>query len=220
MVKFQKKKDKFILNAGGGTLLTLFSLFLFGIGYSSWNIIEDNKSFFDINVGVGNLINLDNYFTTPKVDHFQISPAGIVTDETITYSGKIKITTNLLLKSGLVLDYKELKNSITFKFEIVNKGSFNFFSEQFMGSTNPNIDYAFYEKGQTPTYSTVASLISDNLISSKATYTNDNIQNLDYISIDLVYSFDFTNYKTDFKTQVYDKLGNNPLTFDLNIGII
>ena len=51
-------------------------------------------------------------------------------------------------------------------------------------------------------------------------YSNSSLQTIESVSMSLIYYFDFSNYKDNFQKQIYDNLGNDPLSFDLNIEVI
>lgn len=89
-----------------------------------------------------------------------------------------------------------------------------------MGSLNPNLKYSFYIEKETPTYQNSVSTINDNLIGSSISYSNNSLQNINTISISLVYEFDFSNYKSNFETQIYNNLGENPLSFDFSAEVV
>lgn len=204
----------------GGLLLSLCNLSLIGVAFSAWVYGSINSENGNINISVGNVVNLSEYISTPTINVFEVCPTGIVVDETICYAGEINIKTDLSLKNGLLSKRTDIKNSLNLKIEIRNNGTFNFFSKEYMGSFNPNLKYSFYIENETPIYQNSVSTINDNLINSSITYSNNSLQNINAISISLVYTFDFSNYKSNFETQIYNNLGENPLSFDLSVEVI
>lgn len=191
-----------------------------GVGFSSWVIGPLSSADVNIDVSVDDFINLGEYISTPVIDSFKICPSGLVIDETICYTGEILVNTNLLLKNGLLIKRKDLTETLNLKIGIKNKGGFNFFSELYMGSLNPPVKYSFFENGITPNYLNTSATIENDLITTEVTYSNNLLQTIESISLNLIYYFDFSNFKKDFQSQIYDKLGSAPLSFDLNIEVM
>lgn len=206
--------------SSGGLLLSLCNLSLIGVAFSTWVYGSTNSANGNINIDVGVVVNLSEYISTPTINAFEVCPIGIVVDETICYAGEINIKTDLLLKNGLLKKRKDIKDLLSLNIEITNNGTFNFFSKEYMGSLTPNLRYSFYVGSETPTYLNSRCNINDKLINSTISYTNSSLQDIETISINIVYSFDFSNYKTNFKTQIYDNLGDSPLSFDLSVEVI
>lgn len=213
-------KNSVLTKFGGGLLLSLCNLSLIGVAFSAWVYGSINSENGNINISVGDVVNLSEYISTPTINAFEVCPTGIVVDETICYAGEINIKTDLSLKNGLLKKRTDIKDSLNLNIEIKNKGTFNFFSKEYMGSLNPNLKYSFYIESDTPTYQNSISTINDNLIDSSITYSNNSLQNINIISISLVYAFDFSNYKSNFETQIYNNLGENPLSFDFSVEVI
>ena len=124
------------------------------------------------------------------------------------------------MKNGLLAKHKDLTETLNLKIGIKNKGSFNFFNKLYMGSLNPTVMYSFFENGIAPNYLNTSAMIENDLINTEVTYSNNLLQTIESISLNLIYYFDFSNFKNDFQSQIYDKLGSNPLSFDLNIEVI
>lgn len=213
-------KNSVLTKFGGGLLLSLCNLSLIGVAFSAWVYGSINSENGNINISVGDVVNLSEYISTPTINAFEVCPTGIVVDETICYVGEINIKTNLLLKNGLLLKRTDIKDSLNLNIEIRNKGTFNFFSKEYMGSLNPNAKYSFYIEKETPTYLNTTCSINGDLIDSSISYANNSLQNIETISIILIYRFDFSNYKSNFETQIYNNLGEAPLSFDFNVEVI
>lgn len=207
-------------NFRGGVLFLLFNISLIGVGFSSWVYTSIKNANHNINIEVGNIINLGEYFSEPEINTFEVCPTGLVVDETICYKGEISLKTNILLKNGLLSKLNNITETVNLSIKIVNKGTFNFFSNLYMGSLNPNIKYSFFEIGNSPNYLDASASINNYLIKTDISYSNSSLQTIESVSMSLIYYFDFSNYKDNFQKQIYDNLGNDPLSFDLNIEVI
>ena len=203
----------------GGVLSFLAFLSCFTIGFSSWQYGEHTADNKQLNIEIGNFVNLSTYLTTPVVEYFEVCPTGLVVDETIVYAGNIVINTNLKLKDGLLSNYDNSCTNFDFRFILITNGTFNYFTSDYMGSITPGVDYSFYLDGYDPIYTTTISNINNNIIESQLSLSNDSLQTINNINLSIVYKFDFTMYKSNFNTSIYENLGNNPLSFMINMEI-
>lgn len=214
----KEKRIKFEVLGGGLSFLAFLSCFT--VGFSNWvhiNIKDDNSK---LNVDIGKFINLSEYLNAPSVNYFEVCPTGLVVDETITYTGTITINTKILLKDGLLNNYDSTLTSLGFKFLITNNGTYNYFVSNFMGGTNsPEVQYSFYLDNNTPFYNLTTSTISGNSIISELIFNDPLLQTYENINLNVIYSFDFSSYKDNFKADIYDHLGENPLSFMMNLEV-
>lgn len=166
---------------------------------------------------VGNVIDLRNYLSTPTVDVFQVCPSGLVVDETIVFTGTLSIATTLTLsgENGFLGVLDENATSFGFDLSITSTGTFNFFVAAYMGSSTPSISYSFFEPDTTPAYSSASATLSGDMLTASIAYENASLSSLSSLNLSLSLSFDFSSYKNSFQTDVYDKLGDNPMAFDL-----
>ena len=145
----------------------------------------------------------------------------MVVDETIEYLGNISIKTTLLLNTGILEKKPDLASSINFELNLINNGSFNYFQSEYMGATSsPIIKYAFYENDVIPSYTNSTASIYGNQISTLLSYSDDLLNTYESINIEVVYSFDFTSYKNNFETQIYNNIGSTPLSFTLQMKVL
>lgn len=78
---------------GGGLLLSLTSISLIGVGFSSWVIGPLSSAEVDINVYAADIINGDYFsISTDDIKMFTLGPSGLVKDETIVNESSIEIS--------------------------------------------------------------------------------------------------------------------------------
>lgn len=89
----QKIQKEHLRKVRGGLLLSLTSISLIGVGFSSWVIGPLSSAEADINVYAADIINGD-YFSISSNDikMFTLGPSGLVEDETIVNESTIEIS--------------------------------------------------------------------------------------------------------------------------------
>lgn len=110
-------KNSVLTKSGGGLLLSLCNLSLIGVAFSAWVYGSINSENANINISVGDVVNLSEYISTPTINAFEVCPTGIVVDETICYAGEINIKTDLSLKNGLLKKRTDIKDSLSLNIE-------------------------------------------------------------------------------------------------------
>lgn len=84
---------KNIFKKFGGLLLSLCSISLSGVGFSSWVIGPLSGAEVDINVYAADVINGDYFsISTDDIKMFTLGPSGLVKDETIVNESSIEIS--------------------------------------------------------------------------------------------------------------------------------
>lgn len=86
---------------GGGCLLSLCSISLLTIGFSSWVYTAVSSADFNVNVTVGNIRSAD-MFTVSSVNMFALGPNGMVKDEQIVTASSI--VANISIDNSLAYD--------------------------------------------------------------------------------------------------------------------
>lgn len=87
------------------------------------------------------------------------------------------------------------------------------------GTSNPIVRYAFFLDNASPQYNSATSTISGNSIKTELNLNDSQLQTYDSINLEVSYDFDFSSFKDDFQASIYDKLGDNPLSFLINIEV-
>lgn len=199
-------------------LLYLGLLTAFTVGFSSWAIIHDSKINSNVNAQFGEVKNISDYIKPLTFKTFDICEHGLVVDETIVYKANIEISTVLTIKDGILTANKSITNSFKLDVNVVNKGTFNFLNAVYLGSQTPSVSYGFNETSFIKDKQVVSNLNADSL---KSTFVCDtpNLTNITTLNFVMSFEINFVNNQADFKTTIYDQLGNNPLGFDVNMGV-
>ena len=100
-------------NSRGGCLLSLCSVSLLTIGFSSWIYTAVSSADFNVDVTVGNIRSAD-MFTVSSVNMFALGPDGMVKDEQIVT--KSSIVANVSIDNSLAYD---ASNNGALNFEVV-----------------------------------------------------------------------------------------------------
>lgn len=211
-----KKRSK---KGWGSGVLFLCSLSLMGVGFSSWVYGETANAETNFQIGVGNVVDMKDYLSVEEISHFDVCPTGILANETISFQGQIAITMSVSLKHGLLPQRPDLTDALRVNIDIANEGTFNFFSPFYLGSSTPSAQFSFYAPGETPVYSTVNASIEGDVVHAELLYANVALQEMEKAMFTIIYSFDFSTYKNEFQTKVYDRLGENPLAFRLFVEV-
>lgn len=147
---------------GGGLLLSLSSISLIGVGFSSWVIGPLSSAKVDINVYAADIINGD-YFTisTNDIKIFTLGQSGLVEDETIVNESAIEISfyidnvmaypsTNLgLLNFDITLSCSSQLFLNSYISNPIMTGAVNLSSLKTGAEIVSNVDYAISETGKT-----------------------------------------------------------------------
>ncbi len=198
----------------GGVLL--FANFLLAsVGFSAWAIAESADA--RIKANADDIVDLNDIFDIQEPLMFQYGPYGIISDETFVSSGYIYFPV-LIDTQGE--DFDKLLSSdgtLSFDFEIVNKGSFALFDDSYLEKDSGGSFKAFYSVSASSfsdDYS--SSVVCD--VSNQAATASISIGNDGgllgsekvYCKIRLGFSF------PDFEASVYPKLSSLGLDFSLN----
>lgn len=187
------------------------------VGFSTW--MYNSQSYFNIMPSVGDVYYLSDYISSPEIKSFYVCPTGIVVDETIVYKCEISIKTKISLKNGLLMKREDISNTLSIKVNVINDGTFDFFDIKYMDSNKAVLHYSFFYD-DSPLYDEADIAFSDNVASSIISYYDNALTSKEFINLEILYFFDFTNYKDNFREQIYDLLGENPLSFHIQFEVL
>ena len=140
-------------NSRGGCLLSLCSVSLLTIGFSSWIYTAVSSADFNVDVTVGNIRSAD-MFTVSSVNMFALGPDGMVKDEQIVT--KSSIVANVSIDNSLAYDAS-------------NNGALNF--EVVLSCSDSSFLSTYISKPTIENSTTLNSSISGNEIISDVSYT-------------------------------------------------
>ena len=225
------KKNFLFKSFGLGTiLLTAFSVF--SSGFSSWVFVKEGLESINGNIEVEDtltFINIDETLVRPLVE---ITPNGLVIDETIEFMFHAPFAFTLDYKKlyPFLTNLDEVNLKVTLKNKIVKVGPTNFqlFQKKYLSSNvsviaTPSVDLVGlnektgkYDGEFSDGYSFVTTITF-----KKPELTADNKS----IRFEVGYLFDFSAYSTDpypavFTAQIYNEFPeDNPFQFIFEVGM-
>lgn len=153
MKSLRETLKKIVKIHGGGCLLSLCSVSLLTIGFSSWIYTAVSSADFNVDVTVGNIRSAD-MFTVSSVNMFALGPDGMVKDEQIVT--KSSIVANVSIDNSLAYDAS-------------NNGALNF--EVVLSCSDSSFLSTYISKPTIENSTTLNSSISGNEIISDVSYT-------------------------------------------------
>ena len=153
MKSLRETLKKIVKIHGGGCLLSLCSVSLLTIGFSSWIYTAVSSADFNVDVTVGNIRSAD-MFTVSSVNMFALGPDGMDKDEQIVT--KSTIVANVSIDNSLAYDAS-------------NNGALNF--EVVLSCSDSSFLSTYISKPTIENSTTLNSSISGNEIISDVSYT-------------------------------------------------
>ena len=153
MKSLRETLKKIVKIHGGGCLLSLCSVSLLTIGFSSWIYTAVSSADFNVDVTVGNIRSAD-MFTVSSVNMFALGPDGMDKDEQIVT--KSSIVANVSIDNSLAYDAS-------------NNGALNF--EVVLSCSDSSFLSTYISKPTIENSTTLNSSISGNEIISDVSYT-------------------------------------------------
>lgn len=206
---------------GGGLLLSLSSISLIGVGFSSWVIGPLSSAEVDIEVSAGDVVNLADFFqvSAEQINFFQYTADGIcdISNDMIGMNGVIEIPIILhdidkaFSKIDTLRTERRLPLIVNFNYFDANDTSYDFLksiSTFSFGYKGPNSD--------TYKYSNYAFSQSGNLITSS--FSIDNLENTSarsYGRFKFYFAFDKKEW-TSIHTHLSQ--GNMQISFSMRVG--
>lgn len=198
-------------------LQMLLTISLIGVGYSSW-MVDEQYADLPFSGQVGDIFDLDTFFTYDSLDAFKVSPFGIVDDEQIVFKGDVIISLKVKIKEG-VINFVTQKNKLDFAFYIKNNGTFDLFNATILGS-NPMVYYTFDTQFYKYTFdNSMNAILSSNELFVNLSYINESMSDIDYLFCTLKYTFDFSSYSSNFEEQVFNKIDSSSFIFNFKAGL-
>ena len=153
MKSLRETLKKIVKIHGGGCLLSLCSVSLLTIGFSSWIYTAVSSADFNVDVTVGNIRSAD-MFTVSSVNMFALGPDGMVENEQIVTASSL--VANISIDNSLAYDAS-------------NNGALNF--EVVLSCSDSSFLSTYISKPTIENSTTLNSSISGNEIISDVSYT-------------------------------------------------
>ena len=203
-------------------LLPISVLSLTSIGFSTWNITI--SSVLNTDVYVGKVNKLSDFITFDEtINFFEFCPYGIIQDETIVDTGNLSVGFYFTNLQEFISNEQNssIRLAISLKSSCKIDSSFNIFN-YLSNTTNPK--YSITENKDNLEY--INDLTDYTVNSSTASFDfNFTIENISlhtsnqfYFSLNL--QFDFSSVMNNFEQAIYQKVGNNNLSFKLYINLL
>ena len=203
-------------------LLPISVLSLTSIGFSTWNITI--SSVLSTDVYVGKVNKLSDFITFDEtINFFEFCPYGIIQDETIVDTGNLSVGFYFTNLQEFISNEQNssIHLAISLKSSCKIDSSFNIFN-YLSNTTNPK--YSITENKDNLEY--INDLTDYTVNSSTASFDfNFTIENISlytsnqfYFSLNL--QFDFSSVMNNFEQAIYQKVGNDNLSFKLYINLL
>ena len=203
-------------------LLPISVLSLTSIGFSTWNITI--SSVLSTDVYVGKVNKLSDFITFDEtINFFEFCPYGIIQDETIVDTGNLSVGFYFTNLQEFISNEQNssIRLAISLKSSCKIDSSFNIFN-YLSNTTNPK--YSITENKDNLEY--INDLTDYTVNSSTASFDfNFTIENISlytsnqfYFSLNL--QFDFSSVMNNFEQAIYQKVGNDNLSFKLYINLL
>lgn len=203
-------------------LLPISVLSLTSIGFSTWNITI--SSVLNTDVYVGKVNKLSDFITFDEtINFFEFCPYGIIQDKTIVNTGNLSVGFYFTNLQEFISNEQNssIRLAISLKSSCKIDSSFNIFN-YLSNTTNPK--YSITENKDNLEY--INDLTDYTVNSSTASFDfNFTIENISlytsnqfYFSLNL--QFDFSSVMNNFEQAIYQKVGNNNLSFKLYINLL
>lgn len=203
-------------------LLPISVLSLTSIGFSTWNITI--SSVLNTDVYVGKVNKLSDFITFDEtINFFEFCPYGIIQDETIVDTGNLSVGFYFTNLQEFISNEQNssIRLAISLKSSCKIDSSFNIFN-YLSNTTNPK--YSITENKDNLEY--INDLTDYTVNSSTASFDfNFTIENISlytsnqfYFSLNL--QFDFSSVMNNFEQAIYQKVGNDNLSFKLYINLL
>lgn len=203
-------------------LLPISVLSLTSIGFSTWNITI--SSVLNTDVYVGKVNKLSDFITFDEtINFFEFCPYGIIQDETIVDTGNLSVGFYFTNLQEFISNEQNssIRLAISLKSSCKIDSSFNIFN-YLSNTTNPK--YSITENKDNLEYINDLSdyTVNSSTASFDFNFTIENISlytsNQFYFSLNL--QFDFSSVMNNFEQAIYQKVGNNNLSFKLYINLL
>ena len=203
-------------------LLPISVLSLTSIGFSTWNITI--SSVLNTDVYVGKVNKLSDFITFDEtINFFEFCPYGIIQDKTIVNTGNLSVGFYFTNLQEFISNEQNssIRLAISLKSSCKIDSSFNIFN-YLSNTTNPK--YSITENKDNLEY--INDLTDYTVNSSTASFDfNFTIENISlytsnqfYFSLNL--QFDFSSVMNNFEQAIYQKVGNDNLSFKLYINLL
>lgn len=209
-----------INNVKCSILISVLAISLLGVGFSSWIVFDNDESRNSVSIDIGNteIIDLKDHLEFEPLDMFDYCESGVVVDETIVFSGDIKVSFKLTNVHDIYNTIED-KTKFSLSFYLSSSGPLNLI--QYMDATN--IKYSSdTNKYITPnaTLSNVSKPQDNKSVSYVAEYSNQNLTIVDNIYFSFLYHFNFESAKSTFLDTIYTPLSTKMCSLDLNIFLV